>query len=64
MQSLNKTFEEHKLLDVVDNYEQAMEAALECINIGNFDLAAIYLENGLSGFDINEAHEIIKTIIN
>ncbi len=64
MQSLNKTFEEHKLLDTVENYEQAMEVALECLTIGNMDLAAIYLENGLLGFDINEAHNIIKTIIN
>ncbi len=64
MQILNKTYEENNLLNVVDIYEQSMEAALECLKIGNMDLAAIYLENGLSGGDINKAHEIIKTIIN
>jgi hypothetical protein len=64
MQIFNRTFEEHNLLDTVEKYEQAMEAALECLSIGNMDLAAIYLENGLSGFDIKEAHHIIEKIIN
>lgn len=64
MQILNRTVEENKLLNTVENCEQAMEAALECLTIGNIDLAAIYLENGLAGFDINEAQNIIKKIIN
>ena len=64
MQVLNRTFEEHNLLDTIENYEETMQAALECLTIGNMYLAEIYLKIGLSGGDINKTHDIVKKIIN
>lgn len=64
MQLLDRTFEEHNLIDTIENYEETMKAALECLTIGNMYLAEIYLKIGLSGGDINKTHDIVKKIIN